>query len=143
MRKIFVRRVRDAVDAGVLAVACFASAADSTALALWGSSDAQATCLPRFVGAAGPAAALAIAELHAFADPFEPRTVARRVPGGFVLDGAKSMIARAAPAELFVIAGYLEGRGLALFVVEANASGLTVTADPAMGVRPPAWAGWT
>ncbi|MEV7044545.1 acyl-CoA dehydrogenase family protein [Amycolatopsis sp. NPDC051061] len=118
-----------------LAVACLASAAVSTALALWGSGDAQAAYLPRFVGAEVPAAALAIAEPHALADPFEPHTVARRARGGFVLDGTKSMVARAAQAELFVIAAYLEGRGPALFVVEADASGLTVTADPAMGVR--------
>ena len=118
-----------------LAVACLASSAVSTALVLWGSSDAQATYLPPFVGADVPAAALAIAEPRALFDPFELRTVARRTSGGFIIDGVKSMVPRAAQAELFVIAAELEGRGPALFVVESSTAGLTVTAEPAMGVR--------
>jgi alkylation response protein AidB-like acyl-CoA dehydrogenase len=118
-----------------LAVACLASAAVSTALVLWGSSDTQATYLPAFVGDDVPAAALAITEPRALFDPFELRTLARRTSGGFVIDGVKSMVARAAKAELFVIAAELEGRGPALFVVESNTEGLTVTADPGMGVR--------
>ncbi|HEY4018621.1 MAG TPA: acyl-CoA dehydrogenase family protein [Pseudonocardiaceae bacterium] len=118
-----------------LAVACLASSAVSTALVLWGSSDAQATYLPAFVGDNVPAAALAITEPRALFDPFELRTVARRTSGGFVIDGVKSMVPRAAQAELFVIAAELEGRGPALFLVESSTSGLSVTAEPAMGVR--------
>jgi hypothetical protein len=45
------------------------------------------------------------------------------------------MVPRAAQAELFVIAAELEGRGPALFVIESSTEGLSVTADPAMGVR--------
>jgi hypothetical protein len=118
-----------------LAVACLASSAVSTALVLWGSSDTQATYLPAFVGDDVPAAALAITEPRALFDPFTLRTVARRTSGGFVIDGVKSMVARAAKAELFVIAAELEGRGPALFVVESSAAGLSVEADPAMGIR--------
>ena len=118
-----------------LAVACLASSAVSTALVLWGSGDTQATYLPAFVGDDVPAAALAITEPRALFDPFSLRTVARRTSGGFVIDGAKSMVARAAQAELFVIAAELEGRGPALFVVESSAAGLSVEAGPAMGIR--------
>jgi alkylation response protein AidB-like acyl-CoA dehydrogenase len=118
-----------------LAVACLASSAVSTALVLWGSGDTQATYLPAFVGDDVPAAALAITEPRALFDPFALRTVARRTAGGFVIDGVKSMVARAAQAELFVIAAELEGRGPALFVVESSAAGLSVEADPAMGIR--------
>jgi hypothetical protein len=118
-----------------LAVSCLASSAVSTALVLWGSSDTQATYLPAFVGDDVPAAALAITEPRALFDPFTLRTVARRTSGGFVIDGVKSMVARAGKAELFVIAAELEGRGPALFVVESSAAGLSVEADPAMGIR--------
>jgi hypothetical protein len=118
-----------------LAVACLASSAVSTALVLWGSSDTQATYLPAFVGDDVPAAALAIVEPRALFDPFELRTVARRASGGFIIDGVKSMVARAAQAELFVIAAELEGRGPALFLVESSTAGLSVAAEPAMGVR--------
>jgi hypothetical protein len=118
-----------------LAVACLASSAVGTALALWGSSDTQATYLPAFVGDDVPAAALAIVEPRALFDPFELRTIARRTSGGFVIDGVKSMVPRAAQAELFVIAAELEGRGPALFIVESSTAGLSVEAEPAMGVR--------
>jgi alkylation response protein AidB-like acyl-CoA dehydrogenase len=118
-----------------LAVACLASSAVSTALVLWGSSDTQATYLPAFVGDDVPAAALAVLEPRALFDPFELRTIARRTSGGFVIDGVKSMVPRATQAELFVVAAELEGRGPALFVVESSTAGLSVTAEPAMGVR--------
>ena len=118
-----------------LAAACLASSAVSTALVLWGSSDTQATYLPAFVGDEVPAAALAITEPRALFDLFALRTVARRTSGGFVIDGVKSMVARAAQAELFVIGAELEGRGPALFVVESGAQGLSVEAEPAMGIR--------
>jgi hypothetical protein len=52
-----------------------------------------------------------------------------------VLDGQKALVARAADAELFVIAAELEGRGPALFVVEAKDSGIVVEPEPAMGLR--------
>ncbi len=118
-----------------LAVACLASSAVSTALVLWGDADAQASYLPSFVGEDVPAAALAILEPRPLFDPFELRTVARRGSGGFVLDGVKSLVPRAAQAELFVVAAELEGRGPALFVVESGSAGLSVVAEPAMGLR--------
>jgi alkylation response protein AidB-like acyl-CoA dehydrogenase len=118
-----------------LAVACLASSAVSTALVLWGSGDTQATYLPAFVGDDVPAAALAVLEPRALFDPFELRTIARRTSSGFVIDGVKSMVPRATQAELFVVAAELEGCGPALFVVESSTAGLSVTAEPAMGVR--------
>ncbi|MEV6903343.1 acyl-CoA dehydrogenase family protein [Amycolatopsis sp. NPDC051372] len=129
--------VTEALAAGDmgLAVACLASSAVSTALVLWGSGEAQTAYLPAFVGDTVPAAALAILEPRAVFDPFELRTVARRTPGGFVLDGAKSLVPRAAQGELFVVAAELDGHGPALFVVEANAPGTSVEPEPAMGLR--------
>ena len=69
------------------------------------------TYLPAFTGDDVPAAALAIQEPRALFDPFELATKARREGDGFVLDGLKSLVPRAADAELFVIAADLEGSG--------------------------------
>lgn len=117
-----------------LAVACLAPAAVSTALVLWGDETQQATYLPAFVGDDAPAAALAVLEPHPLFDPFTLRTTARRTPGGFVLDGVKSLVPRADAAELFVVAAEVEGAP-AMFVVESGTSGITIESEPAMGLR--------
>ncbi|MFB9432461.1 acyl-CoA dehydrogenase family protein [Streptoalloteichus tenebrarius] len=117
-----------------LAVACLAPTAVSTALVLWGDERQQATYLPAFVGDDVPAAALAVAEPRPLFDPFALRTRARRVGAGYVLDGVKSLVPRAARAELFVVAAELDGAP-ALFLVESDTAGLAVEADPAMGLR--------
>ena len=118
-----------------LAVACLAPSAVSNALVLWGDRDQQSAYLPAFVSDSAPAAALAIQEPTALFDPFKLSTQARRVGDGYVLSGVKSLVPRAAEAELFIIAAHLEGRGPALFIVESSASGLSFLAEPAMGLR--------
>ena len=117
-----------------LAVACLAPAAVSNALVLWGSEEQQSTYLPAFVGDDVPAAALAVLESRALFDPFALHTRATRSGDGFVLNGAKSLVPRAASAELFVVAADLDGSP-ALFLVESGTSGITVEAEPAMGLR--------
>ena len=62
-------------------------------------------------------------------------TKARRQEGDWVLSGVKSLVPRAAAAELFVIAADAEGLGPALFIVESSTKGLFVEAEPAMGLR--------
>jgi alkylation response protein AidB-like acyl-CoA dehydrogenase len=118
-----------------LAVACLAPAAVSTALVLWGDEQQQATYLPPFVGEQVPAAALAVQEPQPLFDPFSLHTLAHRTAGGFVLSGVKALVPRAAAAELFVVAADLEGRGPALFLVESGTAGITVEAEPGMGLR--------
>src|SRR4051812_2349636 len=118
-----------------LAVACLAPAAVSTALALWGDETQQATYLPAFVGDDVPAAAVAVVEPRPLFDPFALRTTATRTPGGgFRLAGTKSLVPRAATAELFIVAAQLEDSP-ALFIVESGTKGVHVEADPAMGIR--------
>ncbi len=117
-----------------LAVACLAPAGVSNALVLWGDDQQQATYLPAFVGDNVPAAALAVNEPHPLFDPFTLRTTARRTAGGFVLSGVKSLVPRAHTAELFLVAADLEGTP-ALFLVESGTGGVTVEAEPAMGLR--------
>jgi alkylation response protein AidB-like acyl-CoA dehydrogenase len=117
-----------------LAVACLAPAAVSNALVLWGDADQQATYLPAFVGDDVPAATLTITEARPLFDPFALRTTARRSGGGFVLDGVKSLVPRAADAELFVVAASLDGAPT-LFLVESSTAGITIESEPAMGLR--------
>jgi alkylation response protein AidB-like acyl-CoA dehydrogenase len=118
-----------------LALAALAPAAVSTALGLWGDAEQQSTYLPEFTGENVPAAALAVHEPGALFDPFDLSTTARREGDGFVLDGLKALVPRAADAELFVIAADLEGSGPALFIVESTTGGLLVQPEPAIGLR--------
>jgi alkylation response protein AidB-like acyl-CoA dehydrogenase len=121
-------------DMGI-AVACLAPAGVSTALTLWGDADQQATYLPEFVGDNVPAAAIAIVEPRPLFNPFELQTRARRSADGFVLDGVKSLVPRAADAELFIVAAELEDEGPALLIVEPGGAGISVEPEPAMGIR--------
>jgi hypothetical protein len=118
-----------------LALAVLAPAAVGTAIGLWGNAEQQATYLPEFAGENPPAAALALAEAGPVFDPLKLRAKARPKDGGFVLDGEKALVPRAADAELFVVAADLEGRGPALFIVEAKEPGIAIAPAPAMGLR--------
>jgi alkylation response protein AidB-like acyl-CoA dehydrogenase len=124
-------------DMGI-AYAALAPGAVATAIGLWGTAAQEATYLPAFTGENVPAAALAILEPRPLFDPLRPATKARREGGDWVLDGAKSLVARAAACELFLIAAEAEGIGPALFVAEAGTSGLATEPEPAMGLRPAA-----
>jgi alkylation response protein AidB-like acyl-CoA dehydrogenase len=121
-------------DLGV-AVACLAPAAVSSALSLWGSADQQATYLPAFVGDQPPAAALSLLEPGAGFDPFRLQTRAVPAPGGYRLTGVKSLVPLASRGEVFIVAADLQGKGPALFLVEAGTAGLSVESEPAMGLR--------
>jgi alkylation response protein AidB-like acyl-CoA dehydrogenase len=112
-------------DMGI-AVASLAPAAVGSAIAAWGDGEQQARYLPALVGDDVPAAALAILEPRALFDPFALET---RVAGG-AITGVKSLVPRAAEAELFVVAA-----GDQLYIVESGADGVFVEPDPAMGVR--------
>lgn len=124
-------------DMGI-AYAALAPGAVATAIGLWGTAEQEATYLPAFTGEDVPAAALAILEPRPLFDPLQLETKARRDGEEWVLEGAKSLLARAKECELFVIAAEAEGLGPALFVVESGAKGLVVEDEPAMGLRPAA-----
>jgi alkylation response protein AidB-like acyl-CoA dehydrogenase len=122
-------------DMGI-AYAALAPGAVGTAIGLWGDADQEATYLPAFTGEDVPAAALAILEPRPLFDPRKLDTRARRDGDDWVLNGIKSLVARAADCELFVVAAEVEGEGPALFIVEPGAAGLSVEDEPAMGLRP-------
>jgi alkylation response protein AidB-like acyl-CoA dehydrogenase len=124
-------------DMGI-AYAALAPGAVATAIGLWGSAEQEATYLPAFTGEDVPAAALAILEPRPLFDPLALETTASKKGDEWVLKGAKSLLARAKDCELFVIAAEAEGIGPALFIVESGAKGLSVEAEPAMGLRPAA-----
>ena len=117
-----------------LALPILAPGGVASALTHWGSADQQATYLAEFAGQNVPQACVAIVEPHALFDPTALRTTAVRTPSGYRLDGVKSLVPAAADAELFIVAAQLNGRP-ALFIVEAATAGLTVRADPSMGIR--------
>jgi alkylation response protein AidB-like acyl-CoA dehydrogenase len=106
----------------------------ASALTHWGSADQQATYLAEFAGENVPQACVAIAEPQPLFDPTRLTTTAVRTPSGYRLDGVKSLVPAAADAELFVVGAQLNGKP-ALFIVESSAKGLTVKADPSMGIR--------
>jgi alkylation response protein AidB-like acyl-CoA dehydrogenase len=118
-----------------LAAAVLSPAAVATAISLYGDADQQAKYLPPFAGDDVPAAALAILEPQPLFDPFELTTTASKgSDGGYVLRGEKSLVLRAADAELFVVAAALDGEPR-LFIVEAGAD-VKAAPQPAMGLRP-------
>lgn len=117
-----------------LAVACLAPGAVATALSLWGDAAQQAQYLPAFTANNSPAAALAVQEPQVLFDAFALRTEATRSGGGYVLNGMKSLVPRATDCELFVIAAMLDGVPR-LFLVESKTRGITLQAEPAMGLR--------
>lgn len=124
-------------DMGI-AYAALAPGAVATAIAHWGSADQEATYLPSFAGQDIPAAALAILEPRPLFDPLKLETRARRDGADWVIDGVKSLVARAADCEIFILAADVDGEGPALFVAESGTSGLSVEPEPAMGLRPAA-----
>jgi len=117
-----------------LALPILAPGGVASALTHWGSADQQATYLTEFAGDNVPQACVAIAEPHPLFDPTALKTTAVRTPSGYRLDGVKSLVPAAADAELFIVAAQLNGKP-ALFIVEASTKGLTVKADPSMGIR--------
>jgi alkylation response protein AidB-like acyl-CoA dehydrogenase len=117
-----------------LALPILAPGGVAAALTHWGSADQQATYLAEFAGDNVPQACVAIAEPQPLFDPTNLKTTAVRTPSGYRLDGVKSLVPAAAEAELFIVAAQLNGKP-ALFIVESSAKGLSVKADPSMGIR--------
>jgi alkylation response protein AidB-like acyl-CoA dehydrogenase len=117
-----------------LALPILAPGGVASAITNWGSATQQATYLPEFAGENVPQACVAIAEPQPLFDPMTLKTTAVRTPSGYRLTGVKSLVPAAADAELFIIGAQLNGKP-ALFIVESSAQGLSVKADPSMGIR--------
>ena len=77
---------------------------------------------------------VAYLEAHSRFDPAAVRTRARRVDGGYVLDGRKCLAWHGEAADALIISALLEGtEGLTLFLVPTQGSaGLSITGYPTM-----------
>jgi alkylation response protein AidB-like acyl-CoA dehydrogenase len=117
-----------------LALPILAPSGVATTLTQFGSDAQQKSYLPAFASEQVPAAAVVVAEPRPLFDPFALKTTATRGPGGFTLNGVKSLVPTAGSAELFVVAASLDGEPT-FFVVESDTEGLVVEADPSMGLR--------
>ena len=117
-----------------LALPILAPGGVASALTHWGSADQQATYLRAFAGENVPQACVAIAEPHALFDPTALKTTAVRTPSGYRLNGVKSLVPAAADAELYIVGAQLSGKPT-LFIVESSTKGVSIKADPSMGIR--------
>jgi len=119
-----------------LALAILAPHAVATALVDWGTAEQQATYLPAFADDNFVPAAMALLEPAPMSDPSRPQTGAVRADdGGWLIHGEKSMVPLGETARLFLVGANILGAGPRLFLVERETEGLTVTADPTMGLR--------
>ena len=118
-----------------LAIAVLSPVSFANALSRWGSGDQQATYLPAFLEEKQPQASLAVMEPRPLFDPFALQTTATKTADGYLLNGVKSMVPMVGQSELFLVAAELDNSGPALFIVSSDAKGLSVEADPGMGVR--------
>lgn len=119
-----------------LALAVLAPMGVVNALVDWGTREQQEEWLPKFTAETFYPAALAVLESRPLFDPNKPRTGAvRSKRGGWTLHGEKNLVPLAESAEVFLVAAEVKGAGPKLFFVQKGAPGLTVEAEPAMGLR--------
>lgn len=118
-----------------LALAALAPIGVANALARWGSADQQTKYLQPFASEEAPIAALAITERQPAFEPRELRTRARQDGNGFVLSGEKVLVPLAEQANLLLVAADLMGKGPQLFLIEPHTAGVTLKAEPSMGLR--------
>ena len=103
------------------------------ALAEGGADKHRATVADIVNGAS--LAALAHTEPGTHYEPALVGCTARRVPGGWVIDGSKSVVAHAARCDVFLVSARTSGavdseNGISLFLVPAGAAGLQVRPYP-------------
>lgn len=105
-----------------------------------GTDEQKQRWIPPLCGARPPAAALAITEPEAGSDAAAITTHARRVAGGYVIDGHKKFIGNAPVAECCVVfatvAPGTRSKGITAFVVERGDAGFVIgERQPKMGSR--------
>ena len=118
-----------------LAIACLAPVGVANLLTRYGSAEQQASYLAPFAEELPPAAALAILEPEPLFDPATLRTQAHTRGDKVILSGEKSLVPLAETAEVFLVAAADSDGKPQIYIVESKAKGLTVKADPGMGIR--------
>jgi alkylation response protein AidB-like acyl-CoA dehydrogenase len=117
-----------------LALAALAPVGVASAVVDWGTRAQQDRWLPAF-GERFVPAALAVLEPRPGADPARPQTGAIRTPGGWKLHGDKSLVPLAETAELLLVLADIRGAGPRLFAIPRGTPGVTISPQPAMGLR--------
>ena len=105
-----------------------------------GSDEQKQRYLPPLCGTDPPACSVAITEPEHGSDSAAIETYARRVDGGYVIDGRKKFIGNAPVAELCVVFATVEpgsrSKGITAFVVERGDAGFVIGPRlPKMGSR--------
>jgi len=100
----------------------------------FGSAAQQAALLPRFASGSFVPGALALVEPAFGADPFRPRTQAKRDGAGYVLDGRKCMVPWLDGGDTVLVFAD-EGGEAQGFLVPRVAAGLTATPESYMGIQ--------
>jgi alkylation response protein AidB-like acyl-CoA dehydrogenase len=119
-----------------LALAVLAPIGVVHALVDCGTREQQERWLPRFTGETFTPAALTVLESQPLFDPSRPRTGAVRASnGGWTLHGEKALVPLASLAEVFLVSADIRGVGPRLFLVERGEPGVSIEAQPAMGLR--------
>jgi alkylation response protein AidB-like acyl-CoA dehydrogenase len=103
-------------------------------IADFGSAAQQAALLPRFAGDTFVPGALALVEPVFGADPFRPRTQAKRDGAHYVLDGSKCLVPWL-PGGDSVLVFANEGGSAQGFLVPRGAAGLTAAPGAYMGIQ--------
>lgn len=104
------------------------------------SQDQKATYLPGVIDGSRQLT-LAYAEEQARFDLHDVTTTARKEGGNYVLNGHKSMVANAETASQIIVSartggGQIDKAGISLFIVDADAQGVTLTNFPTVdGLR--------
>ena len=99
-----------------------------------GSPAQQAEWLPRYAGGSFVPGALALLEPDFGADPFRPRTQAKRDGADYILDGRKCMVPWLAGGDSVLVFADEAGRAQG-FLVPRDARGLGVTPEFYMGIQ--------
>jgi alkylation response protein AidB-like acyl-CoA dehydrogenase len=101
-----------------------------TAIAVGGSEDQKAELLPA-IAAGERLLAMALEESHRH-DPYGVATTAKASASGYVLNGSKTFVVDGNSADTLIVVARSSGKpgdrdGLSLFLVDRDASGVTVT----------------
>jgi 3-oxocholest-4-en-26-oyl-CoA dehydrogenase beta subunit len=91
-------------------------------VARWGSTAQQAAILPGLVAGT---TVLTAALVEPLGDTLRPTTTARRDGDGWVLDGARTNVPAGLVADLVLVPATADDGGIGLFVVPADADGVT------------------
>ncbi|WP_430462712.1 acyl-CoA dehydrogenase family protein [Thalassolituus sp. LLYu03] len=117
-----------------LALSAQAPVAVANAIVRWGTRAQQEKWLPLWLSETPVLAAIAVQESGALFRPRDLATTAKSSRQGFVLKGEKTLVPLAGNASLYLVAALYDGKPR-LFLVPADAKGVSFTASQAMGLK--------